>query len=70
MDSDVVKADVHLDKITDADDWTEVLKATPLPATLGEKDPKARAIKPGDFVDLRSIKELDQSGFIDALCAR
>jgi ABC-type nitrate/sulfonate/bicarbonate transport system substrate-binding protein len=35
--------------------------------TLGEKDAKARAIKPEDLVDLRFIKELDQSGFIDAL---
>jgi len=38
--------------------------------TLGEKDPKARAIKPEDLVDLRFIKELDQSGFIDTLYAR
>jgi NitT/TauT family transport system substrate-binding protein len=39
-------------------------------STLGEKDPKARAIKPEDLVDLRFIRELDQSGFIDALYAR
>jgi NitT/TauT family transport system substrate-binding protein len=38
--------------------------------SLAEKDPKARAIKPEDLVDLRFIKELDQSGFIDALYAR
>jgi NitT/TauT family transport system substrate-binding protein len=38
--------------------------------SLGEKDPKARAIKPEDLVDLRFIKELDQSGFIDTLYAR
>jgi NitT/TauT family transport system substrate-binding protein len=38
--------------------------------TLGEKDPKARALKPEDLVDLRFIKELDQSGIIDALYAR
>jgi hypothetical protein len=38
--------------------------------TLGEKDPKARAVKPEDLVDLRFIRELDQSGFIDALYAR
>jgi ABC-type nitrate/sulfonate/bicarbonate transport system substrate-binding protein len=37
--------------------------------TLGEKDSKARAIKPEDLVDLRFIRELDQSGFIDALYA-
>ena len=37
--------------------------------TLGEKDSKARAIKPDDLVDLRFIRELDQSGFIDALYA-
>lgn len=38
--------------------------------TLGEKDPKARAIKPEDLVDLRFIRELDQSGFIDTLYTR
>jgi NitT/TauT family transport system substrate-binding protein len=38
--------------------------------TLGEKDPKARTVKPEDLVDLRFIRELDQSGFIDALYAR
>jgi NitT/TauT family transport system substrate-binding protein len=38
--------------------------------TLAEKDPKARAIKPDDLVDMRFIKELDQSGFIDSLYAR
>jgi hypothetical protein len=34
---------------------------------LAEKDPKAKAAKPEDFVDVRFIKELDESGFIDAL---
>jgi NitT/TauT family transport system substrate-binding protein len=38
--------------------------------TLGEKDAKARSIKPEDLVDLRFIRELDQSGFINALYAR
>jgi NitT/TauT family transport system substrate-binding protein len=38
--------------------------------TLGEKDSKARAIKPEDLVDMRFIRELDQSGFIDSLYAR
>ena len=37
---------------------------------LGEKDPKARAAKPQDFVDLRFIEEFDKSGFIDTLYAR
>jgi len=34
---------------------------------LAEKDPKAKAAKPEDFVDMRFIKELDESGFIDDL---
>ena len=34
---------------------------------LGEADPKAKAAKPEDFVDMRFIKELDDSGFIDEL---
>jgi len=38
--------------------------------TLAERDAKMRAIKPEDLVDLRFIRELDQSGFIDALYAR
>ena len=34
---------------------------------LGEKDPKARGARPEDFVDMGLVKELDESGFIDAL---
>ena len=34
---------------------------------LGETDPKGKAAKPEDFVDMRFIKELDDSGFIDEL---
>ena len=34
---------------------------------LGQKDPKARAAKPQDFVDMRFIEEFDKSGFIDGL---
>lgn len=36
-------------------------------APLAEKDHKARAAKPEDFVDLSFIRELDQSGYIDSL---
>ena len=36
-------------------------------AELGEKDPKVRAAKPEDFVDLSLIKEFDDNGFIDGL---
>jgi hypothetical protein len=36
-------------------------------AELGEKDPKARAARPEDFADMSFVKELDDSGFIDAL---
>jgi hypothetical protein len=36
-------------------------------AELGEKDPKARSAKPEDFADMSFVKELDDSGFIDAL---
>ena len=35
--------------------------------TLAEKDPRARHGKPEDFVDMRFIQELDESGFIDRL---
>jgi ABC-type nitrate/sulfonate/bicarbonate transport system substrate-binding protein len=38
--------------------------------TIGEKDPKARTIKPEDLVDLRFVRDLDQSGFTEALYAR
>jgi len=37
---------------------------------LSERTPKARTAKPEDFVDVRSIKELDESGFIDNLYRR
>jgi hypothetical protein len=36
-------------------------------AELGEKDPKARAAKPEEFVDLSLVKEFDDNGFIDGL---
>jgi NitT/TauT family transport system substrate-binding protein len=36
-------------------------------AELGEKDPKARAAKPEDFVDMSLVKEFDDNGFIDGL---
>jgi hypothetical protein len=34
---------------------------------LGEKDPKVASLKPEDFADMSFVKELDESGFIDAL---
>src|SRR5215468_2616165 len=34
---------------------------------LAQTDPKAKAAKPDDFVDVRFIKELDEIGFIDEL---
>lgn len=34
---------------------------------LAETDPKGKAAKPEDFVDMRFVKELDDSGFIDEL---
>jgi NitT/TauT family transport system substrate-binding protein len=34
---------------------------------LAQTDPKAKLAKPEDFVDMRFIKELDESGFIDEL---
>ena len=35
--------------------------------SLAETDPKAKAAKPEDFVDMSFIRELDQSGYIDSL---
>jgi len=37
---------------------------------LAETDPKAKAAKPEEFVDMRFIKELDDNGFIDELYKR
>ena len=37
---------------------------------LGQKEPKARAVKAQDFVDARFIEEFDKSGFIDGLYGR
>jgi NitT/TauT family transport system substrate-binding protein len=34
---------------------------------LAEENSKAKSAKPADFIDARFIKELDQSGYIDAL---
>jgi NitT/TauT family transport system substrate-binding protein len=35
--------------------------------TFAEKDPRAKNANPEDFVDMRFVKELDESGFIDNL---
>jgi hypothetical protein len=35
--------------------------------SLAEKEPKAKTAKPQDFTEVRFIKELDDSGFIDKL---
>lgn len=35
--------------------------------TFAEKDPRARNANPEDFVDMRFVKELDESGFVDNL---
>jgi hypothetical protein len=35
---------------------------------LGSKIPKARTANPQSFVDMRFIRELDESGFIDSVC--
>jgi NitT/TauT family transport system substrate-binding protein len=37
---------------------------------LGEKDPKVAAARPEEFADMSLVKELDDSGFIDALYKR
>jgi hypothetical protein len=34
---------------------------------IAERDPRAKTAKPEQFVDMSFIRELDQSGFIDAL---
>jgi ABC-type nitrate/sulfonate/bicarbonate transport system substrate-binding protein len=34
---------------------------------IAERDPRAKTAKPEQFVDISFIRELDQSGFIDAL---
>ena len=34
---------------------------------IAERDPRAKSAKPEQFVDMSFIRELDQSGFIDAL---
>ncbi len=37
---------------------------------IGQKDPKARAARPQDFVDARFVEEFDKSGYIDSLYGR
>jgi hypothetical protein len=34
---------------------------------VAESEPKAKKAKPEDFVDLRFVKELDDSGYTDSL---
>jgi hypothetical protein len=37
--------------------------------SMAPKDSRAAKAKPEDFVDLRFVRELDQSGFVDSLYA-
>jgi ABC-type nitrate/sulfonate/bicarbonate transport system substrate-binding protein len=37
---------------------------------LADSEPKARTAKPEDFVDMRFVQELDQSGFVDRLYSK
>jgi NitT/TauT family transport system substrate-binding protein len=37
--------------------------------SLAETDPRARSVKPEEFVDMSFIRELDQSGYMDGLYA-
>lgn len=37
--------------------------------SLAPKDPRAAKARPEDFVDMRFVREFDQSGFIDSLYA-
>jgi hypothetical protein len=37
---------------------------------LAEKDSKAKAAKPEDFVEMSFVKDLDQSGYVDSLYKR
>jgi len=34
---------------------------------LAQTDPKAKAARPEDFVDMRFVKELEESGFVAEL---
>jgi hypothetical protein len=34
---------------------------------MAKENPKARDARPEDFVDMRFVKELDESGFVDNL---
>ena len=34
---------------------------------IAERDPRAKNVKPEQFIDATFIRELDQSGFIDGL---
>ena len=37
---------------------------------LALKDPKAKTVKPQDFVDTRFVEEFDKNGYIDSLYGR
>jgi hypothetical protein len=39
-------------------------------AGLAKEEPRAKTAKPEEFVDMRFVRELDQSGFIDSLYRR
>lgn len=56
------------------DDYVELFEELPVPAEKGlqavldqESDPKAKSLKPADFVDLSFLKEIDRSGLVEKL---
>ena len=57
----VVEAETMQDKQKALDGIKTILDG------FAEKDPRARNARPEDFADMRFIRELDQSGFIDSL---
>lgn len=55
------------DEILPAKQYPSVEGIKKILEPLAETDPKAKAAKPEDFADMRFVKELDESGFIDDL---
>jgi hypothetical protein len=56
------------------DEYVELFEELPVPKEEGlqaaldrESDPKAKSFKPGDFIDLSFLKEIDRGGRVEKL---
>lgn len=62
--------DIFANKVFPKVPYATVASMETILEDAARENPKAKGAKPGDFLDMRLVKELDESGFIDKLYAQ